>query len=38
MEMRFPVPLVGVAEPLFFERDCEWVGWGGEDDCVVVRL
>lgn len=34
--MRFPVPLVGVAEPLFLSAIAD--GWGGEDDCVVVRL
>ena len=35
-EMRFPVPLVGVAEQLFFSAIGN--GWGAEDDCVVVRL
>ena len=37
------MPLVGVAEQFFFfffvrDCDCEWVGWGGEDDWFVVRL
>ena len=35
-EMRFPVPLIGVAEQLFLSAIGN--GWGGEDDCVVVRL
>ena len=39
--MRFPVPLVGVAEQLFFfflSAIAIASGWGVEDGCVVVRL
>ena len=35
-EERFPLPLVGVAEQLY--SSAIGAGWGGEDDCVVVRL
>ena len=34
--MRFPVPLVGLRSSFFSSAIAN--GWGGEDDCVVVRL